>query len=111
MMKISGILNVLLAVAVGVLAVNLYNRESAENEGEQTAIENIMKDKTSLVVAHRLSTIVNADRILVIQKGQIVEDGTHETLMALKGYYYRLYTNQFNEEQNSKLMGGYDYGL
>ena len=41
-MKISGILNVLLAVAVGVLAVNLYNRESAENEGEQTAIENIM---------------------------------------------------------------------
>lgn len=42
MMKISGILNVLLAVAVGVLAVNLYNRESAENEGEQTAIENIM---------------------------------------------------------------------
>ena len=77
----------------------------------QFAIENIMKDKTSLVVAHRLSTIVNADRILVIQKGQIVEDGAHETLMALKGYYYRLYTNQFNEEQNSKLMGGYDYGL
>ncbi len=77
----------------------------------QFAIENIMKDKTSLVVAHRLSTIVNADRILVIQKGQIVEDGTHETLIALKGYYYRLYTNQFNEEQNSKLMGGYDYGL
>ncbi len=64
----------------------------------QYAIENIMKDKTSFVIAHRLSTIVNADRILVIRYGEIVEDGTHQELLDLKGYYYRLYTNQFNED-------------
>ena len=70
----------------------------------QYAIENIMKNRTSFVVAHRLSTIVNADRILVIKKGQIVEDGTHQDLLKLKGYYYRLYTNQFNEEMRYKIM-------
>ncbi len=64
----------------------------------QYAIENIMKGKTSFVVAHRLSTIVNADRILVIKKGQIVEDGTHIELMKKKAYYYELYTNQFKED-------------
>ena len=65
----------------------------------QNAIETIMSERTSFVVAHRLSTIVNADRILVIKKGQIVEDGTHRELMKLKGYYYRLYTNQFEEDK------------
>ena len=64
----------------------------------QYAIENIMKGKTSFVVAHRLSTIVNADRILVIAKGKIIEDGTHQELMRLKGHYYQLYTNQFKED-------------
>ncbi len=70
----------------------------------QYAIENIMKDKTSFVVAHRLSTIVNADRILVINKGQIIEDGRHNELMAQKGYYYRLYTNQFNEDLANRIL-------
>ena len=64
----------------------------------QYAIENIMRDRTSLVVAHRLSTIVNADVILVIKDGKIVERGKHQQLLDLKGYYYRLYTNQFNED-------------
>ena len=50
------------------------------------------------MVAHRLSTIVNADRILVIKNGEIVENGNHESLLKEKGYYYRLYTNQFKEE-------------
>lgn len=63
----------------------------------QFGIENIMKGKTSFVIAHRLSTIVNADRILVIDKGKIIEDGTHKTLMEQKGNYYRLFTNQFKE--------------
>ena len=63
----------------------------------QYGIENIMKGRTSFVIAHRLSTIVNADRIIVISKGEIVEDGNHESLMKQKGIYYKLFTNQFNE--------------
>ena len=63
-----------------------------------------MKEKTSFVVAHRLSTIVNADRILVIKNGKIIEDGKHNELLKLHGYYYRLYTNQFNEDLKAKLL-------
>lgn len=70
----------------------------------QYAIENILKNKTSFIIAHRLSTIVNADVILVIKKGQIVEKGNHDELMAMKGYYYSLYTNQFNEDLENKLF-------
>ncbi len=80
---------------------------SIDTETEQIiqhAIENLMKDRTAFVIAHRLSTIVNADRILVIRKGQIEEEGTHAQLMRLKGYYYRLYTNQFNEDLQNQLL-------
>lgn len=80
---------------------------SIDTETEQIiqfAIENIMKGRTSLVVAHRLSTIVNADRILVIKSGKIIEDGKHQELMNAKGYYYQLYTNQFNEDKEARLL-------
>lgn len=63
----------------------------------QHAVENVLREKTSFIIAHRLSTIVSCDRILVIKKGKIVEDGNHEELMALDGYYNQLYTNQFAE--------------
>ena len=56
----------------------------------QDALENLMKDRTSIVIAHRLSTIRNADLIIVLQKGLIVEQGTHEYLIELKGVYNTL---------------------
>lgn len=70
----------------------------------QTAIESVLQDKTTFIIAHRLSTIVNADRILLIDKGRIEEDGTHSQLMHKKGRYYRLYTNQFNEDRQNELL-------
>jgi ATP-binding cassette, subfamily B, bacterial len=70
----------------------------------QSAIDVLMRNRTSFVVAHRLSTIVKSDRILVLKDGKIVEDGNHIELMALKGYYHRLYTHQFNQEQQAHLL-------
>lgn len=70
----------------------------------QQAISKLLKDRTSFVVAHRLSTIVDADIILVIRNGQIVESGKHQELLKQKGYYYRLYTNQFKEQEHQKVM-------
>jgi subfamily B ATP-binding cassette protein MsbA len=67
-----------------------------ESEREvQNALENLMKDRTTLVIAHRLSTIKNADRIIVIKDGVIVEQGTHDSLIAQKGEYEMLYTMQY----------------
>ncbi len=67
-----------------------------ESEREvQKALENLMKDRTTLVIAHRLSTIKNADRIIVIKEGAIVEQGTHDSLIALKGEYEMLYNMQY----------------
>ena len=56
-----------------------------------------MKGRTSFIVAHRLSTIKEADTILVMNKGNIVEMGTHGELLSKKGFYYNLYNSQFSE--------------
>ena len=61
-----------------------------------------MAGRTSFVVAHRLSTIRRADRILVIEDGRITEVGSHAELLRERGHYYRLYTQQFRQELGQK---------
>ena len=61
----------------------------------QRAFEKLMKGRTSFIVAHRLSTIKNADIILVMKDGNIIEQGSHESLLAQNGFYANLYNSQF----------------
>ena len=80
---------------------------SIDTESEariQKAIEEVLSRRTSFIVAHRLSTIRNADRILVIHDGEIIEQGTHEELIMRRGHYYELYTSQFVEEAESEIL-------
>jgi ATP-binding cassette subfamily B protein len=68
----------------------------AENETlVQKALDQIMQNRTTLVIAHRLATILKADRILVMEAGQIVEEGTHHSLVAANGLYARMARLQF----------------
>jgi ATP-binding cassette, subfamily B, multidrug efflux pump len=71
---------------------------SIESETEQLmqlAIPKLLENRTSIIIAHRLSTIEKADKIIVLEKGEIIETGTHQELLALKNHYYKLYHNQF----------------
>ena len=70
----------------------------------QKAVDTVLKGRTSLMIAHRLSTVVNADMILVMKDGKIIEQGKHHELLALKGYYFELYKNQFTEESIEALL-------
>ena len=70
----------------------------------QSAIDTIIQGRTSLVIAHRLSTVRNADLILVVKDGKIVEQGTHGELLKKKGHYFRLYTRQYEDEATSTLL-------
>jgi ATP-binding cassette subfamily B protein len=68
----------------------------------QRGMENLMKGRTSFIIAHRLSTIKRADRIIVVEDGRIAEMGTHRELLRARGHYYRLYTQQFRQEQEQE---------
>lgn len=80
---------------------------SIDTESEakiQKAIEEVLNKRTSFIVAHRLSTIRNADRILVINDGEIIEEGSHAELIRKCGHYYELYTSQFIEEAGMDIL-------
>ncbi len=73
-----------------------------ENEAKiQEVLSSLCRDRTTLVISHRMSTIRNADKILVIDSGQVIEEGDHQTLMRGKGVYSRLVEMQFAESGNS----------
>lgn len=79
-----------------------------ESEAQvQEAITPILKGRTSITIAHRLSTIVNSDRILVMDKGRIIEDGTHKELMEKKGSYFALYMSQFRDMSLEEQLSTY----
>ncbi len=63
----------------------------------QTALDALMQDRTTIVIAHRLATVLKADRILVMDQGRIVEEGTHQSLVAKGGLYARLASLQFDD--------------
>ncbi|MGH2442134.1 MAG: ABC transporter ATP-binding protein [Chloroflexota bacterium] len=65
----------------------------------QEALERLMEERTSIIIAHRLFTIRHVDRILVLHKGRLVEEGNHESLLAEHGYYHRLYQLQYQEQE------------
>ena len=71
--------------------------DSETEELIQEAIQKMMKGRTSIVIAHRLSTIQNANKILVLEKGEIVEEGTHDQLLEKDGYYAQLHSMQYKE--------------
>ena len=71
------------------------NVDTNTEQKVQKAMQELMRGKTSFVIAHRLSTIQNADKILVMEHGDVMEQGTHQELMAKKGLYYKLYASQF----------------
>jgi ATP-binding cassette subfamily B protein len=63
-----------------------------------SALQEISKDHTSLIIAHRLSTVVNADKIVVLHQGAMVEQGTHDQLLDKKGRYFDLWTAQLRDQ-------------
>ena len=73
----------------------------------QDALDRLMKGRTCIVIAHRLSTVINADMIYVLEKGKIVESGSHEVLLKKQGHYAKLYNKQFLSSLNQKFTSEY----
>ena len=76
--------------------INWIEHQRRFSKGD--SLEKMKSIGTMLVVAHRLSTIQNADQIIVLQHGEVIETGTHQSLLRQKGYYYKLYLLQFSND-------------
>ena len=70
----------------------------------QAALESVTAGRTCLMIAHRLSTVRNADMILVVKNGRIIEQGKHAALLKQRGYYYELYTRQYEDETAARIL-------
>ncbi len=90
--------------AIFVLDEATSSIDTVSEQRIQAAAEKLLRGRTSFIIAHRLSTVRNADRILVIDGGRILEEGSHRELMAKKGRYYELYENQFRRERLSESL-------
>ena len=103
--KVSQVQKQLLKIARAILSDNpilildeaTSSVDTRTEERIQKAMDNLMKGRTSFVIAHRLSTIKDADVILVMKDGDIVEQGTHDELLARNGFYADLYNSQFEQ--------------
>ena len=78
--------------------------DTMTEEKIQSAMESVINGRTCLMIAHRLSTVRNADLILVVRNGRIVEQGTHAELLGRKGYYHELYTRQYEDEATARIL-------
>jgi subfamily B ATP-binding cassette protein MsbA len=78
--------------------------DAASEVEVQKALENLMKGRTTIIIAHRLSTVMNADRIIVIEGGSIVQEGTHSQLIVTEGPYKKLFELQFRDAPDKKII-------
>ncbi len=78
--------------------------DTVTEEKIQAAMESVTAGRTCITIAHRLSTVKNADMILVVRNGRIVEQGTHKQLLEMGGYYYELYTRQYEDETTARIL-------
>lgn len=97
---------ILADLAIFVLDEATSSIDTATEQLIQKATQKLLKGHTSFVIAHRLSTIRNADLILVVKDGKVIEQGTHEELLARQGYYRNLYDKQFEEEEARRIFEG-----
>jgi ATP-binding cassette subfamily B protein len=77
----------------------------------QEGLEAVMSDRTAIVIAHRLSTVKHADRILVMDHGRIIEEGTHDRLMARGGHYAQLYNTYFRHQSLEYVESARDFDV
>ncbi|MDX1411056.1 MAG: ATP-binding cassette domain-containing protein, partial [Nitrospirales bacterium] len=76
--------------------------DSQSEQLVQSALDRLMEGRTTLIIAHRLTTVQMADRILVLQKGRIIEEGPHQQLLEKKGLYHHLYTLRMAERESTQ---------